>query len=290
MTAFIFLLLFYCTFFLCVLSLCGYLLNLIVLHFGIKVKIRKLKYRKEYLGIVLFFSLVGLLNLDDKLLYLLIVLFFCMGYIIVDQFLQYSFSDINTCQKVEVSIGAFWAHQAFDFYYKIVLESLNDRILTFERKHDVTFYVRKLILVAPVSCNITGTLDQKDDFIEYIGDLPTDECDQAANINRKYKNPVYKIHVTKRNAVIDDKKVDSNDGVYIVAECPSPLGTLFKTERKFKKEIWTYHRKCFMETLKNLTRNTPCIIVDYDDSNSESLSHVLMTAIDENREPLILIE
>lgn len=293
-------LIFYCTFSQCIIFLCEYLLVPFLEKFGITIQIRKLNYRKEYFIVIFFFiGLVCFLHyVQEKLYHLSIVLCLCTVWIIVDQCLKNSIVDINNCQKDEISIGAFWAHQAYEYYYKIVLETLTERIEIFERKHNITLYVRKFILLVPLSCDITGTLDTKDDFIEYIGDLRIDECDQGANVNRKYKNPVYKIknpvykiHVNNTNPITAEKKYVNNEDIYVVAEFPSPLGTLFKTKRNFLKEIWNYHRQCFIKTMRFLTKRDPFILVEYNDTASESLSNALIAAIKkENSVPDIIIE
>lgn len=70
-------------------------------------------------------------------------------------------------------------------------------MISFEKDHEVIFPVQKLIIVAPLSCNVENTLTDKDSSIEYYKNLPCIECDQGANVNREYKTPVYIIHSVK---------------------------------------------------------------------------------------------
>lgn len=199
----------------------------------------------------------------------LLTLGVCASFFLILKVMEpYSDTDINNCQEDNKSIGAFWAHQAFEFYYKIVFKDLIDRMKLFEKEHNIKFSIYKLFIIIPLTCDVESIFCVKGNYIEYFGDLPLVECDQGGNVNREYKNPVYRI----------------KEELYIVAEYPSSLGTLQKTKFNLMKESeWKYHRESFIKTLKMLTKSSPCTVATYNDviDKPEPFSNTLISFLNE---------
>lgn len=170
--------------------------------------------------------------------------------------------------QVNRSIGAFYALGAFRSYFESVFQTLPDRINHFESKYKVTLAVRKLVLLLPLSCETHKSLEHINSNIKYISNLETIECDQGANINREYKNPVYKLSIS------------NYQDVYIPVEYPNSLLVLFKMKKDHCREYWEYQRDSFIETLKDLLKNSPCIFLANDMvSNTEELHSYLYSEI-----------
>lgn len=73
------------------------------------------------------------------------------------------------------------------------ISDITDRISVFEKENGIEFCIKKLVIIIPSSCDVREILTKKDPKLEYLDTLPTIVCDQGANVNRPYKNPVYKI-------------------------------------------------------------------------------------------------
>ncbi|XP_054717663.1 uncharacterized protein LOC129227049 [Uloborus diversus] len=187
------------------------------------------------------------------------------------EMLMFGFDDSeeNEHLKDNQSIGACWAIGAFRAYYEVIFDDIVKRMSDFEKEHDIKFATKKYVLLAPLSCNVKKTLDRDcESNIEVFGELESLEYDQGANLNRTYKNTVYKI-------------TEGFDEFYIVGGFASSLNTLWhlrdtiETSNKFKRQFgrmnyleWKYHRDCFIKILEHLVKDYPCIFLKYDDKNT----------------------
>lgn len=257
-----------CTLFVSFVFLIERLLDLAKKKFDFK-NIKVWKYRSSYKVLVIICMLISLycicnhLQSEDFLKRIVLVALISV-ILCLKQKTKYSDVIINDCQSDTESIGAFWAHQAYDAYYEKILSTIKERMTAFEKCNSIKFPIMKLILAVPHSCDVENLLTDKDDRIKFVENLPVLECDQGANINRKLKNSVYKVELDQE--------------VYIVAECPSPLQTLWKIQNILGKEKKIYHRDCFIKILKILLKGSPCLVLDYDDEKyklSEYLKNIL---------------
>ncbi|GFS37834.1 uncharacterized protein TNIN_440191 [Trichonephila inaurata madagascariensis] len=187
----------------------------------------------------------------------------------LDLLCGYDDYDLACSQKMEKSIGAFWAYGAYTSFYEKILFDIIQRMTEFEKENDVKFLVKKLVLICPLSNNTTGSIDNKDCEIFKKGSLRPVIDDQGANLDRKLKTTVYCIG-------------DDQSGLCIAAEMPSPLATLWEARKMMDAAVLKYHRDCFIHTLKNLLESYPCVILEYDDikqTPSESLHDFLLSSL-----------
>ncbi|GFT23409.1 uncharacterized protein NPIL_638751 [Nephila pilipes] len=201
-----------------------------------------------------------------------IIIIFSTFFACLDLLFEYDNYDLASSQNSEKSIGALWAYGAYTAFYKKILFDLIQRITEFEKERDIKFLTKKLILICPLSCNATGTLDNKDSEISKEGNLRNVIDDEGANLDRRLTSTVYCINKQSR--------------LCIAAEMPSPLATLWEIREMIDDVILKYHRDCFIHTLRDLLKSHPCIILEYDDLNkkqSEGLHDFLLTSLNFKR-------
>ncbi|KFM68069.1 hypothetical protein X975_24735, partial [Stegodyphus mimosarum] len=134
----------------------------------------------------------------------------------------------------------------------------------FEHEHKIKLFVKRLVVICPLSCNVDGLLSARDPEIRLVGRLESVYNDQGGNVNRDYHNSVYKIG-------------DCNP-IYAVVEFPNSL-KCFKKEgdERMSEEMRRYHRDCFIKHLKRFLDDKPCLFLIYDDENpTKSLSGFLI--------------
>ncbi|KAF8773391.1 hypothetical protein HNY73_016060 [Argiope bruennichi] len=183
---------------------------------------------------------------------------------------DYDDVDLSSSQNVEKSIGATWAHGAYSAFYKKILVDITLRMSEFEEKNGITLLVKKLVIICPLSCNANGSLDGKGGNIKCEGTLRGIQDDEGGNNNRHLKTNVYKLCEPFVS--------------YIAAEIPSPLATLYEMRDVMDAIVLEYHRKCFVETLKDLLKSYQCIMLEYDDLNSpEPLHSFLLSKLQDGK-------
>ncbi|XP_035214281.1 stimulator of interferon genes protein-like [Stegodyphus dumicola] len=182
---------------------------------------------------------------------------------------------INKTFDDEKSIGWSWAYGAYRYYYNICFEGILQRMENFEQEHKIKLFVKRLVIICPLSCNIDGLLSGRDPAICLVGRLESVFNDQGGNVNRDYHNSVYKIG-------------DSNP-IYAAVEFPNSL-KCFKKEgdEQMSEEMRKYHRDCFIKHLKRFLEDKPCIFLLYDDENptkslSEFLEHELYMFVKDSK-------
>lgn len=165
------------------------------------------------------------------------------------------------------TIGEVWAN-ACSVYYLEVFKDFSERLERFEKKHrliDETFAVKlkKMIILIPLSCNAEGTLDKHCRNIQYIDILDIHKDAQGGNVNRQYKNPIYKITSTAG---------DKRRHMHIAIEEPNTLVAVKKLRETVTEEIWEFQRDEFISNLRSrLSGQTCCKFLIYNDLEEPAL-------------------
>ncbi|XP_042349130.1 stimulator of interferon genes protein [Plectropomus leopardus] len=105
-------------------------------------------------------------------------------------------SDICEGRKMNVAHGLAWSF--YLGYLRLVLPCLEASIATFRITHQASRTSwgrgsRKLLILIPLNANISHKLEEEDDHIHFIDNLPNTEIDRAGVRGRVYKHSVYSV-------------------------------------------------------------------------------------------------
>ncbi|XP_025836425.1 stimulator of interferon genes protein isoform X2 [Agrilus planipennis] len=196
------------------------------------------------------------------------------------EFLKLDECPISTSIKLSdfhgLDYGSGMATSFFHGYLKIMLpntggssRSFLEFIELYQAQHKVTFDVRKLFILLPMSCECFPSL-QCPSFPNIEESKPLDELerDVAGVKKRIYKNSVYKI------------KKPNRERVYVSVEYATPLRTfkeVISHNSKYSKIYEKYKNDIvlnFYLTLKAILKENPqcdglCEVIYYNDKNPD---------------------
>lgn len=171
--------------------------------------------------------------------------------------------EINGDFKDAPTIGEVWANSCTTYFFE-VFKDFTERLAKFEKKQsqtDVTFSItlKKMIILIPLSCDVEGTLDKYSN-IQYFDTLEVRRDAQGGNVNRQYKNPIYKVTST-----------DGSDHMHVAIEEPNTLVALKKLRGSVPDEIWTFQRDEFISAFQDRLSKQKycCAVLLYDDLQEE---------------------
>lgn len=182
-------------------------------------------------------------------------------------FKGYAPIEVSQYFKGAPTIGEVWANSCSGYYLE-VFKDFSERLERFEKKHrlmDETFAVKlkKMIILIPLSCNAEGTLDKHCKNIQYFENLDIHKDAQGGNVNRQYKNPIYKITSTAG---------DMRRQMHIAIEEPNTLVAVKKLRETVTEEIWKFQRDEFISNLRSrLSDQMCCKFLIYDDLEGPTL-------------------
>uniref|UniRef100_A0AAT9VZ22 Stimulator of interferon genes protein n=1 Tax=Planiliza haematocheilus TaxID=370040 RepID=A0AAT9VZ22_PLAHM len=105
-------------------------------------------------------------------------------------------SDICERRKMNVAHGLAWSF--YVGYLRLVLPCLEESIAKFRATHQANKDSwgrgsRKLLILVPLDANIAHKLEDEDDNIRFLDNLPNNEIDRAGIRGRVYKHSVYSV-------------------------------------------------------------------------------------------------
>ncbi|KAF7227821.1 stimulator of interferon genes protein-like [Nothobranchius furzeri] len=105
-------------------------------------------------------------------------------------------SGICEGRKMNVAHGLAWSF--YLGYLQLVLPRLENSIAAFCAAHHRSTPLwsrgsRKLLILVPLSANISHKLEDEDDNISFLENLPNNEIDRAGVRGRVYKHSVYRV-------------------------------------------------------------------------------------------------
>ncbi|XP_033488625.2 stimulator of interferon genes protein [Epinephelus lanceolatus] len=105
-------------------------------------------------------------------------------------------SDICEGRKMNVAHGLAWSF--YLGYLRLVLPRLEESITRFRATHQASRSSwgrgsRKLLILIPLSANISHKLEEEDDNITFYDNLPDTEIDRAGVRRRVFKHSVYRV-------------------------------------------------------------------------------------------------
>lgn len=212
------------------------------------------------------------------------------------RYLNYDEYKYNDELNPMIDYGAGIAYNFFEGYLNLVLPNdgtqwfgFREVINIYECKHNIVFPKRKLFIIITKSLHCPPDLKDfnKDDpslpYLEACESLEKHKRDIAGCKQRQYKNTAYKIHQQGQKPK------------YIVAECATPLLTLYKIRNKsgyypaLKNVNFEQVTKNFCKSLQEIlelsheTRGL-CEIVHYNDEDpNENLAEILLEKIGEKK-------
>ncbi|XP_041654179.1 stimulator of interferon genes protein [Cheilinus undulatus] len=159
-------------------------------------------------------------------------------------------SDICEGRKMNVAHGLAWSF--YLGYLHLVLPYLEDSIAAFCANHQSCRFrgrgSRKLLILIPVSANISHKLEDEDDNIHFYDNLPNTEIDRAGVRGRVYKHSVYRV-------------MDEHGKTYeCVVEYATPLLTLHRMSHESSAGFGEPERRqqvlLFYRTLKDILEHS----------------------------------
>ncbi|XP_075716072.1 stimulator of interferon genes protein [Rhinoderma darwinii] len=211
------------------------------------------------------------------LLFLCNFLCWCFGF---QDPTQAAISQITEKKKLNVAHGLAWSY--YVGYLKFILPVLKSLIKKFNEENNNLLRspeTLKLYILMPLSCKIYNDLEEVDNNITYIKEIPPFYMDRAGIKARIFKNNVYRI--------LDEE----HRPYYCIAEYATPLVSLYEmsdtASAAFSKQDRIEQAKLFYSTLKDILEsslechNTFRLVI-YDDCpgteefQENYLSHIIL--------------
>ncbi|CAH2276805.1 stimulator of interferon genes [Pelobates cultripes] len=255
---------------------------------GHYLKAFKASFNTKYMSVVIpsfilcyiFYEEEYLPNFPRKISFFLILLAHFLAWLLgIQETSPAGISKIIEKKHFNVAHGLAWSY--YVGYLKFVLPELKNLVKKFNEENNnllKSSEMCKLHILIPLSCKLYGDLNEGDENITFLKEIPPLCKDRAGIKGRVFKNNVYRI--------LDEE----HRPYYCIVEYATPLASLLQmsdiASAAFSAEDRIQQTKLFYRTLKEILENSlECQnsfrLIVYDDSPKDKMyqPHMLSTEI-----------